>query len=689
MVVGDCRDVIGALPEGSVQTCITSPPYWSLRYYLAVPPLAWADGWVGHWGLEPTFDMWIAHCLEIFRVVRRVLRDDGTLWLNVGKSWNGKRSFKGGKGTDGVFERRRKGLTGVTDEESIVDPSFKQGDLILQGPLLAEALRRDGWWLRQDVIWCLSGGTRLYAKTSAGVGPYALKDLVKKDPASVMLWNGKKWTQVVAWTRSRPPAQALELILQSGERVGCTEGHVWPTQRGNIQAHTLRVGDVITTSWLPDSEEVQPRRLSSKDIGWLCGLYLAEGSKYKENDFVISCHKDEIRQWFPRILELALAYGGNARHHCYGNSGRIIVSSRVLFSIIRLYIGGQTAHDKHLRMSCWRRNNVFLSALLDGYLEGDGYFDPACSSWVLNFTRNYALASALRTVAARLGLRLYLRPGWACCQSGKFPTFRGRLKKQTTHHNEKALGRVVAIRRSRARQFWDVEVKDEPHLFALGSGVLTHNSKRNPKPESVRTRPANAHEFVFLLAKSEDYFYDDVAVRQPYAAATLPQRGTSYGGEKTKDYAASGAEDPSSVKRRVIASMEKRGGRNLRTVWKEQPPQEGDVWELVNQSVPGAHTATFSEALVELCMKAGSKPGDLVIDPCGGSGTVGVVAEKLGRDAILAELSPEYARQAEGRIADPDGWTKRERARVRAERDEREEMNRVATETKRQTEGDE
>ena len=418
VIVGDCRQTLAILPEENVHSIVTSFPYWNLRAYSGtddgIQAVTWADGTTCPWGLEPTFAAWVDHCVEVSRLLKRVLRKDGTFWLNIGASYAGKRSFKGGKKQDGVFARRAAGIAGA--EGATRDPAFKDGDLVQQGPLLAEALRKDGWWLKSAVI--------------------------------------------------------------------------------------------------------------------------AE--------------------------------------------------------------------------------------------------------------------------------------------------------------------------------------------------------KTNPKPDSAKNRPANVYEHFFLLTRSKKYFYDDTAVLQPYARKTLPQRGSDYQGQDTKDRG-DGSESASDVKRRIIASMEERGGRNLRSVihdpgsvrealqhavdthdprflndvgraiyaewcrivevplllalveaqvggdgtapehwdWSAiealseevKEPGSQDLWVVNNQAVPGAHTATFPESLVETCIKAGCPVGGIVLDPCGGSGTVGVVSERLGRDSILLELSPLYAAQAEARIADPE-WSKKQRVSIREERKE-------------------
>ena len=147
--IGDCRESMRQMPEQSVQTCVTSPPYFGLRDY----------GHDGQIGLEPTPDEFVAALVEVFREVRRVLRDDGTVWLNIGDSYNNAGSSKNGTGLDG---KQRGGATGPGGEcgykkrdtrHAFKQFGIKHKDLIGIPWRLAFALQADGWYLRQDLIW--------------------------------------------------------------------------------------------------------------------------------------------------------------------------------------------------------------------------------------------------------------------------------------------------------------------------------------------------------------------------------------------------------------------------------------------------------------------------------------------------------------------------------------------------------
>ena len=169
----------------------------------------------------------------------------------------------------------------------------------------------------------------------------------------------------------------------------------------------------------------------------------------------------------------------------------------------------------------------------------------------------------------------------------------------------------------------------------LRSEIVWH--KPNPMPESVRDRPTSAHEKIYLLTKSARYFYDAEAVRVACSPNTHARR---------KDHERAPRKGSDTYDRRAGTWKEKRTvaeqaeiGANLR-----------NVWTTPTHAYPDAHFATFPPKLVEPCIKAGCPVGGVVLDPFGGSGTVGLVASRLGRDAILIELNPEYAALAERRI---------------------------------------
>ena len=146
---GNCLDVLQTLDSASVQTCVTSPPYFGLRDY----------GAEGQIGLEETPEQYVQKLVAVFREVSRVLRDDGTLWLNLGDSYSSHKDCKSvgqtlAKGTSRETAHEMEiGKSRVRDSRMLKSQGFKNKDLIGIPWMVAFALRADGWYLRQDIIW--------------------------------------------------------------------------------------------------------------------------------------------------------------------------------------------------------------------------------------------------------------------------------------------------------------------------------------------------------------------------------------------------------------------------------------------------------------------------------------------------------------------------------------------------------
>ena len=155
-------------------------------------------------------------------------------------------------------------------------------------------------------------------------------------------------------------------------------------------------------------------------------------------------------------------------------------------------------------------------------------------------------------------------------------------------------------------------------------------AKSNPMPESVRDRPTSAHEHVFLLSKRAAYFYDAGAIAE---SSKKPIEATTLSGTYSEG---SGRNDGCLHYSGGFVTGDTRNARN--------------VWTIATQPYSGAHFATMPPDLAERCIKAGTKPGDTVLDPFGGAGTTGLVADRLNRNAVLIELNPQYRTLAQERI---------------------------------------
>ncbi len=159
ILIGDCRDVLKTLESNSVHCCVTSPPYYGLRSYL---PEGHPDKHL-EIGSEPTLQEWVQTMVEVFREVRRVLRPDGTLWLNLGDAYAGSWGAQGRQGETSQMQGRsvmsaqqiavaQRKVTGTGSVKSL-PAGMKAKDMMGQPWRVAFALQDDGWWLRQEIIW--------------------------------------------------------------------------------------------------------------------------------------------------------------------------------------------------------------------------------------------------------------------------------------------------------------------------------------------------------------------------------------------------------------------------------------------------------------------------------------------------------------------------------------------------------
>ena len=170
----------------------------------------------------------------------------------------------------------------------------------------------------------------------------------------------------------------------------------------------------------------------------------------------------------------------------------------------------------------------------------------------------------------------------------------------------------------------------------LRQDIIWH--KPNQMPESVRDRCTKAHEYVFLLSKSERYFYDHEASMEPVAASTVERLS-----------------QPTLHQQEGSARVPGKTNGNMKAVGRTDKRNRRSVWTVATRPYKGAHFATFPPALIEPCILAGSRPGDIVLDPFMGSGTTASVALQHGRQYLGCELNPAYQPLQEARIADAAG----------------------------------
>jgi len=214
---------------------------------------------------------------------------------------------------------------------------------------------------------------------------------------------------------------------------------------------------------------------------------------------------------------------------------------------------------------------------------------------------------------------------------------------------------------------WRVAFALQADGFWLRQDIIWE--KGNPMPESVQDRCTKAHEYIFLLTKSAQYFYDNDAIREPLKSGPsdikkmMEDKDRIAAKHLNGDFPLHKANKQSKVgRKRAVGTI--RGYKTKDGEVGQSPQFHGQdvsynllgrnrrsVWTINTQPYKEAHFAVFPEKLPELCIKAGTKKGDTVLDPFFGSGTTGYVAQRLGRKWIGIELNEEYIKIAEKRFA--------------------------------------
>lgn len=223
----------------------------------------------------------------------------------------------------------------------------------------------------------------------------------------------------------------------------------------------------------------------------------------------------------------------------------------------------------------------------------------------------------------------------------------------------------------RTRKFTGLKPKDlmmMPHRVAIAlqedgwfvrQTIIWH--KLNPMPESVKDRCTNAHEYIFLLTKSQNYYFDAEAIAEDCSPNTharaskelminravregVDTRGGNQGNGKIP------AISPKALKGDAQFNVRNNSSWSSSTLQIVPKRNKRSVWSTHTEANKEAHFATFPQKLIEPCVLAGSKSGDTVLDPFNGAGTTGVVAQKHGRNYIGIEINPEYVDITEKRI---------------------------------------
>ena len=228
------------------------------------------------------------------------------------------------------------------------------------------------------------------------------------------------------------------------------------------------------------------------------------------------------------------------------------------------------------------------------------------------------------------------------CKSTSQTFAKGTAKEQAPVM-DKGKSRIRDSRMLKAQGFKNKDLMGMPWRLAfalqdfgwyLRQDIIWH--KPNPMPESVKDRCTKSHEYIFLLSKKPQYYFDYLAIQEPSKDVSLERAKSSWNPSKINV----------SIDGPKNESFDTMGDR-----WVKEMANKRDVWTVNTKSYKGSHFATFPEELIEPMILAGSRVGNIVLDPFFGSGTTGQVSQQLGRKWIGCELNKDYEKLQNERIS--------------------------------------
>jgi DNA modification methylase len=563
---GDCLEQLRTLPDQCVNTCVTSPPYWGLRDY----------GVAGQIGLEKTPAEYVAKLVEVFREVRRVLKDNGTLWMNLGDSYNAGRNGGHAGGKNGVSRPE------IAPKQSGVNVlGLNPKNLVGIPWRVALALQADGWFLRSDIIWH------------------------KPNPMPESVQGSH-------WERHRITIEEYE-NLSGMSYTGERSNKNWPGNMPGMSAEEISRGQEALSA-------KRKRKTHSKSERRKTGCESQEESVCSISTGNLKCEKVSVNaqgegESSKAVCKLSEPTGaGGRRSECAG-------------------------------------------------LDGDS-----------GEAQEPMLLLPKESIQSDNGSRHTTEPG----------------RPELTGEHCSGVQKLQLQETRQDRSSMLIDCPGCPICEPCG-GYIFHLSAG---------RPTKAHEYIFLLSKSEKYYYDYEAILEPCSPGTharLAQdiqnqigSARANGGAKTNGNMKAVARKswkgstfdakrdlerhPNVGRNRVKDNLSMDSAlaimpelRNKRTVWMEddhkallnwlanQPEgqellaqfieesrNKADVFTVSTAAYNGAHFATFPPNLIRPCILAGCPAGGTVLEPFAGSGTTGQVALELGRKAILIELNHEY-----------------------------------------------
>jgi len=349
----------------------------------------------------------------------------------------------------------------------------------------------------RQLVWakCLDGNEMVFCKNNQTniISRRYLKDIYRKNPNLLSVWNGQEWIQIFDIKKSIQ-TQYKEIVLRNGHVIKCSNEHKFYIQNKEIEARELKVGDVLDHVSLPMENCIFNNTILTKEIFWFIGHFIAEGSysydangKPKTIQIATNKHNDKVLSIIQTVCkQIGGTYSVYDDDDSIGNGRNIHIRSKLLLAILSEYVSGQLSYGKHFSSKCFNISKQSLHYILQGYLDGDGYYELKNDRYRFAFTRkNYELVYDLQLICNILGYWITAYKRKSKCNGKIFGTWNVTIK---YNHNNDAINaknnyEIIEIKdkiNTTNKKFYDIQLENNPHQYCLYDGVLTHNC--NPSP---------------------------------------------------------------------------------------------------------------------------------------------------------------------------------------------------------------
>jgi DNA modification methylase len=747
LIQGHVLDVLKEFPSDCIDLVVTSPPYWALRKYGEYTQIWDGDpncqhdfqleniqvghekrdglstgkvginepilgklqstqgfcskcgAWKGQLGLEKTFSSYVHHLVDIFSEIKRILKDTGTCWVNIGDTYY---TVSGGKFlNDNISSSDRSLESGIAEANALKDGSELPSKSLCMIPYrFAISMQDNGWILRNVIIWCLDENTKMFIGRNDKFLHIPLKEVEEGDMVFSMDKQGNVVKAKVRHKFDSGVKSLLKITTKSGREITCSDEHQFPVKasydyRSFLRLHFKKAKDLSPNDflWVNYHLPVLPKGTKTDyKRGFTVGFFLAEGNYIKHQ---IGVYKDNLlskasqRRWgraekpTQRIHGVELACGikdikrgyldyfkdYNFRLKNYSGGSVLFWSyDKSLLSLLQQYVEGDACNTKRFSQNVWNTSNQFIKGIIDGFAAGDGCWDEQNSRWRIGIKPNNALKDDLLLACRLIGYDfryestrkvkcgdLFYDAMYFTIQPIKRKTFKLLYVDQ-----------IDKIERIGKGRLFDIEIEpiytsfcgkgkiDHPSqdarrakwnsLYFLSNGIWTHNSKPNCMPSSTRDRFTIDFEPIFFFVKNRKYYFEEQL--EPVAPASIKRAFAKNNLEKRKDKEDNQFAFSCKNQEKAFSKMREQIARGEVPMRKKRC-----VWDISTVSHRGIrHFAIFPDRLIEIIIAAGSPPNGLVLDPFMGSGTTAIVAKRLGRRYIGIDANPEYIKIAKERI---------------------------------------